>query len=141
MHPLINCSVTVMPILENRVGFIKRRKDDSYAELYLAPGGKVEESDGKLIEGVMYYSVEQAAIRELREETGLELKREDLDFFCSLTLPNGRVVISFYAFCKDHGDGRLTFMDRDYITRLQDQFAPGMAQEALMLLQYLALTE
>jgi 8-oxo-dGTP pyrophosphatase MutT (NUDIX family) len=133
----INCSVTVMLVSGGRIGFIKRQKEDTYGGMLVAPGGKVEESDGEMIEGVRYFSVEDCAIREVLEETGIRLSREDLKYFCSLTLPNGRAVISLYAELRGPADG-IILLDRKGISDRSD-FAPGMKSEALLLAEKLGI--
>ena len=130
----INCAVTVMPIHEGKLGFIRRNKEDSLSGLLVAPGGKVEPDDGTDIEGVPYFSVEEAAIRELHEEAGVVIIRSDLTYFCSLTLPNGRVVISF-ATCavQPNSTTKLEWYSAEEIAS-RDDFAPGMKEESLMFL-------
>lgn len=133
----INCAVTVMLVSGNRIGFIRRRKDDTYGDMLVAPGGKVKEEDGEMIEGVNYYSVERCALREVEEETGIRLGRSELRYFCSLTLPNGRVVMSLYAPIRNATE-RVVLLTKDEIAGRQD-FAPGMKSEALMLAEELHL--
>lgn len=137
----VNCSVTIMPIIFNRrIGFIRRDKKDTFGGLLVAPGGKVEITDGALIGKVPYFSVEYAAVRELKEETGIQIHPNQLEFLCSLTLPdNGRVVISLFARLSPARlemigkDVPIIFLDGDEI-RARDDFAPGMKEEALWLL-------
>jgi 8-oxo-dGTP pyrophosphatase MutT (NUDIX family) len=131
----INCSVTVMPVINDKIGFLKRRKGDSYPELLVAPGGKIEPTDGMLVEGVPYWSVEAAGVRELREETDIIVLPNKLEYFCSLTLPNGRVVISLYAIIPEttyNYPDTLVWLTREEIKERED-FAPGMKTEALLL--------
>lgn len=138
----LNCSVTVMPIREEEyveVGFIRRGPDDTFAGMLVAPGGKVQDTDGELTDGVMYYSVEYAAIREFEEEVGVRLQKEKLFYFCSLSLPNGRVVISMYTeldTCQQ--SDKLLYLSPMEIAKHED-FAPGMKQEALALLESLGV--
>ena len=65
----IRCSVTVMPVVASggkyRIGFIRRSKNDTFPEMLVAPGGKIEKKDGKSIHGVKYFSIEECAAREL----------------------------------------------------------------------------
>lgn len=143
----LNCSVTVIPFDENqfddsqdiKVGFIRRDPSDTFAGLLVAPGGKVQDTDGELIDGVMYYSVEQAAIREFLEETGITLFENQLCYFCSLSLKNGRIVLSFYAYLhpNQHSD-KLIFLTSREIKGRED-FAPGMKQEVLSLIRRLGV--
>lgn len=137
---LLNCSVTVMPILGNKIGFLRRDIDDSHASLLLAPGGSMETPDGEDIEGVKYYSTEATAVREMWEKTGIRISRDKLKYFCSMTLPTLRVTISFYCEISNTQIGRslgyLEFYNKEEITKRND-FGPGMKQEALKLLEFL----
>jgi len=130
------CSVTVMPVLYNRIGFLRRDLDDSFAGLLIAPGGTVETTDGETIDGVLYHSVEVGAIREMWEKTGIRVSRRQLHYFCSLTLPDGRVVVSMYAELNvaqiTGGYGYLEFFTIEDIQGRSD-FAPGMKEEAMLL--------
>jgi len=135
-----NCSVTIMPIMGKRIGFLRRDLDNSYADLLIAPGGTIETQDGELIDGVLYHSVELGAIREMWEKTGIKISKDKLNYFCSLTTSNDRVVISL--FCEVNSTqiarsyGYLEFLTKDEIMS-RDDFAPGMKEEALILLQHL----
>jgi len=139
---LLRCSVTVMPVIDGKIGFLRRDPDDSYAGLLLAPGGSLETPDGIPVEGLRYYSVEVAAVREMWEKTGIRIKRDDLTYFCSLTLPSLRITFSF--FCPVNRTqiarslGYLEFFSGEEITKRSD-FAPGMKQEALLLLEQLGI--
>lgn len=132
----INCAVTVMPLYEGEaggeIGFIRRDKDDTFGGLLVAPGGKVEPGDGVDVDGVMYWSVECAAKRELLEEAGIDWDPNNLPYFCSLTLPSGRVVISLYLMLTEK-TGNLEWYSREEIAS-RDDFAPGMKEEAILLL-------
>ena len=132
-----NCSVTVMPVKEDpwRIGFIERQEEDDYHKDLVAPGGKIEMDDGEEIEGVPYFSVEHCAERELKEETGLTVDRNQMEYFCSLTLPNGRVVISLYALVdEDKNSEKIIWLTEEEIKE-EEGFAPGMKTEALLLLE------
>lgn len=136
----LKCSVTVMLMCDERIGFLRRDKDDSFGGLLTAPGGGLIASNGDLMDGVMYYSVESAAIREVWEKTGIRITRDSLRFFCSLTLPGGAVVISLYCDVSQtqvaRSYGYLEFYNWVQIMS-RDDFAPGMKQESLLLLEYL----
>jgi 8-oxo-dGTP pyrophosphatase MutT (NUDIX family) len=135
-----NCSVTVIPVMDKRIGFIRRASRDTLPGRLVAPGGKIEISDGSPMDGVPYNSVESAARRELQEETKIDVLTSQLKYFCSLTLPsNGRVVISLYCLLqKDQASAavNIVWLTRSDILGRND-FAPGMQQEALMLLNLL----
>lgn len=139
---MINCSVTVMPVWYDEdkgpvIGFIRRSVDDeSFAGKLVAPGGKIEDTDGELIDNVPYFSAEAAGVRELLEESGIHAVRIDLEYFCSLTLPhNGRIVVSFYCWAQEKSD-ILEWLSKSDILSCED-FAPGMKEEALLLLEEL----
>lgn len=141
---LLKCSVTVMPIIDRKIGFLRRDPDDSYAGLLIAPGGSLETPDGDLMEGVRYHSVERAAVRELWEKAGIRITMDKLRYFCSMSLPSLRVIFSFYCEVSSTQIGRslgyLEFFSRKEIIK-RDDFAPGMKQEALLLLEKLGLGE
>ena len=127
------CSVTVMLVCDGTAGFIRRDPSDTFGGLLVAPGGKIEMEDFlEVHEDTPYFSVEAAALREIIEETGIELERDNLRYFCSLTLPNGRIVISFWALVENPSDG-LEWYTAEQI-QARDDFAPGMKQEALLCL-------
>jgi 8-oxo-dGTP pyrophosphatase MutT (NUDIX family) len=133
----IRCSVTVMPISKDgKIGFIRRDKNDSLGGLLVAAGGKVERTDGTLIDGIPYFSVEAAAVREFFEETGLTINLKDLHYFASLTLPDGKIVVSMYVNIGDMHSDKLIFLTRDDINANPNDFVAGMRQEALMLYDY-----
>jgi 8-oxo-dGTP pyrophosphatase MutT (NUDIX family) len=139
MDNKINCSVTVMLVKDNsdlsgmQVGFIRRGPLDTFGGLLVAPGGKVEPTDGNIKDGVMYDCVEKCAVREVLEETGIELQDGDLFYFCSLTLANGRVVISMKTFIDgSQNSEKLIWLTRGEV-EAHDDFAPGMKQEAIAL--------
>ncbi|MGA3020496.1 MAG: hypothetical protein ABSD68_00925 [Candidatus Micrarchaeales archaeon] len=139
----IRCSVTVMPVTfmngVYKIGFIRRSQKDTYANMLVAAGGKLEKKDGILIEGVKYFSIESCATRELFEECSMRVLKSKLRYFCSLTLPNGRVVISLYCLLGTKQDSKsIIYLSKNEIIKRRD-FAPGMKQEALLLLKKLNL--
>ena len=131
-----NCSVTVIPIYDEEAaleaGFLRRPADNTFPNMLVAPGGKVEMTDGQLIEGVMYDSAEYAAVRELEEEASIAVSKDELFYFCSLTLPNGRVVISLWVSVAEKSP-KLEWYNAQQIDMRED-FTPGMKQEALLAL-------
>ena len=138
----INCSVTIMPIYNGKIGFIRRDKHDTFGDKLVAPGGKVELTDGILLDNTPYFSVERAAMRELEEETGIQICPTELMYFCSLIIPKiERVVISFYCFVNETPNN-LTFLSYNEIEKMKySEFAPGMKEEALMLFDTLKRTK
>jgi len=135
-----NCSVTVMPIYNNKIGLLRRDNDDSFPNLLTAPGGTVEVQDGEPIDGVLYYSIESGAIREMWEKVGIKVNKAQLHYFCSLTLPNGRVVISLYCLLNlrqvAYNYGYLEYFTLEELKSRHD-FAPGMKYESIALMEYL----
>lgn len=133
-----NCTVTVMMVWMKCVGFIRRAASDSYPEMLVAPGGKVEITDGTNVCGVPFWPIEHAAMREIKEETGVVLKMEQLSYFTSLILPSGRIIISMCASISDSQRIRardVIFLSKDEITERHAEFAPGMLAESLALLE------
>jgi 8-oxo-dGTP diphosphatase len=102
-------AVTVdMVIFTIRRGDLKvlliRRRDDPYKGRWALPGGFVDVGSGHSPEGDQGESLEQAAERELREETSLERERDDVFLEQLYTFgtpgrdPRGRVItVSYYA--------------------------------------------
>ncbi|MDE1855525.1 MAG: NUDIX domain-containing protein [Candidatus Micrarchaeota archaeon] len=135
----IRCSVTVMPVISSngkyKIGFVRRHGNDSYLPgTLVAPGGKLEKRDGRPVHDVMYFSPEDCAVRELLEECNLKITKSQLRYFCGLTLPNGKVVLSFYClFSKEPGKAKRLVYLTESETRKKKDFAPGMEFEALML--------
>ncbi len=138
----IRCAVTVMPVVRTkgryRIGFVRRAPNDSYLPgTLVAPGGKLERKDGRPVHDVMYFSVEDCAVREFFEECRLRIRKEQLRYFLGLTLPNGKVVLSFYClFDKEPRAKKLIYLT-EAETRKRKDFAPGMEFEALMLFKKL----
>jgi len=63
-------TVVVNPI-DKKTLLVKRIEGDTWGGLWVAPGGKVEESD--LIEGHEFSFIEKSAIREVKEETNIDV--------------------------------------------------------------------
>jgi len=87
-------SVNVALIKDNKV-LLSRRQSTGWMDGHLClPGGHVEEGD----------TPRQGAIRELKEELGLELTNDDLDFICVAarnTKPNQYVAYEFMVKAED----------------------------------------
>ena len=138
----IRCSVTVMPVVRSgrkyEIGFRRRPPNDSYLPgTLVAPGGKLEWKDGKMVHDVKYFSLEDCAVRELYEECKLRISKKQLRYFCGLTLPSGKAVISFYClFARKPRAKNLIYLT-EAETKKRKDFAPGMKYEALMLFKKL----
>jgi 8-oxo-dGTP pyrophosphatase MutT (NUDIX family) len=77
---------------------IQRNPHDTFPNKWTVPGGKIKDKDGNFANDFCYYPAEFSAIREVKEETGIEIKVEDLQFLCTLYLKEiNRFIISFYA--------------------------------------------
>ena len=138
----IRCSVTVMPVVATgrscKIGFIRRPPNDSYLPgTLVAPGGKLERRDGTPVHEVMYFSVEDCAVRELYEECKLKISKKQLKYFLGLTLPNCKVVLSFYCMFEKEPKAKKLIYLTESETKKRKDFAPGMEFEALMLFKKL----
>jgi len=131
----INCAVTVLLLRGKEVGLIRRDENDTLGGLLVAPGGKVELNDGVQIDNVVYYSVEYAAIREVEKEAGIFLTRDDLKYFCSLTLSNNRIVMSFYTWTNEYSDKVVYLSEREVIA--SNELVPGTQLEILTVIDLL----
>ena len=140
----IKCSVTVMPVVRTnnvyKIGFVRRHGNDSYLPgTLVAPGGKLEKGDGKPVHGVMYFSPEDCAVRELLEECGIRVQKKGLRYFLGLTLPSGKVVLSYYTILdREPKAKRLIYLTEAEAKKRKD-FAPGMEFEALQLFRKLRI--
>lgn len=91
----IYVAVDILLFYKNEILLIKRARKP-YAGFYAFPGGFVKENE----------RIKKAALRELREETGIKLKQNQLKFFCYADKPNrdprGRVIsFVFYVLLRE----------------------------------------
>jgi len=141
--PKLNFSSTITPVKVDpaRVGVIRRGPGEKWMPNKLCvPGGKTEEVDRIVIEGMPYYVGELGAVRELEEETGIKVSRHSLKFFCTLLIPDyNRPVISFYSIVReDTKSSEVLWLTNNEILLTPDkEFAPGMKNELLLLLEHL----
>ncbi|MGD0728884.1 MAG: NUDIX domain-containing protein [Candidatus Micrarchaeaceae archaeon] len=83
---------------DRKVLVLQRNPNDSFPNKWTVPGGKLKDVDFDNVSEFSYYPAEYAAVREVKEETGIEVKADELEFLCSLYLKEiNRIVISFYA--------------------------------------------
>jgi 8-oxo-dGTP pyrophosphatase MutT (NUDIX family) len=102
MNPDVKVSVTVILMSKDgRTLIMQRPPEKAWGNLWTIAGGKLEDTDGYELEpNFRYYSVEACAVREVREETGIELDERQLKYLTSITTLQGeqkRVILSFYA--------------------------------------------
>jgi len=103
----LNVSGTVILISkDHKALIIQRPENKSFGNKWLVPGGKVTIIDGlpPNKDNIKYYSVEERSISEVMEEVGIFISVDQLKYLCSLTLPNGRVVISYYSILPVNAD-------------------------------------
>jgi|GEM_PF-2309281 8-oxo-dGTP pyrophosphatase MutT (NUDIX family) len=85
---------------EGKVLILQRNANDSFANKWTVPGGKMNEGDGDFTSGmdICYYPSEFSAIREVKEETGVIIKHHELRFLCTLYLRKiNRFIVSYYT--------------------------------------------
>jgi len=94
-------SAAIILISKDRKALVlQRNADDTFPNKWTVPGGKVNENDGDFTNDgeFCYHLAECSAIRELKEETGIEVGLNDLQFLCSLYIKAiNRFLISFYV--------------------------------------------
>jgi 8-oxo-dGTP diphosphatase len=91
-----------------------RRRDDPFKDHLALPGGFVEVGVGHKSEGEQGESVYEAAVRELREETSLDVDRDDIFLEQLYTFgepgrdPRGRVIsVAYYALMSPESTARV----------------------------------
>jgi len=103
------------------------RKDDHAA--FGLPGGKVDPTDGELSPPAFAETLRRAAVREFREETGLTIEADRLDFFYQGVCPGGADGIAYWM---------VTFRVRDGValaapvTQLGEGVAKWVSWETLL---------
>ncbi len=109
-----NCFV----IKENKVLLLHRDKSlANFPDFYMGPGGKQE----------VYESVQDAAIREVQEETGLEIKNTRLRLIATHHYPHMDKVYLVFLFLADYvsgeptneKDGQLEWVEKAKATKLK----------------------
>lgn len=97
----MSISATIILISkDNKALILQRNPNDTFPSLWTVPGGKLKDQDFVYSkdENMSYYTGEYAAIREVKEETSIEVKNENLRFFCTMYMRQiNRFVLSYYA--------------------------------------------
>lgn len=97
----VRVSATVIVISKDKKALIiQRPPNKSFAGLWGVAGGKLGDDDGYAVtDNFHYFPAEDCAIRELYEETGISVKREDLNYLCSIIAFGEikRFVLSYYV--------------------------------------------
>jgi 8-oxo-dGTP pyrophosphatase MutT (NUDIX family) len=96
----LKVSATMIVISADRKALIVQRPPDkTFANLWTVAGGKLQSEDGTPIgQDFRYFAVEKCAIRELKEETGIDAYNKELHFLCSIYAGQiNRLIISFYV--------------------------------------------
>lgn len=102
----ISATIIIMSS-DMRALILQRNPGDSFPNKWTVAGGKMDDNDGDFANGmdICYYPSEYSAIREVKEETGIDVKPDDLRFLCTLYLKKiNRFIISFYAISERKAD-------------------------------------
>jgi len=103
----LKVSATIIVISrDNKALIVQRPPDKAFANLWTVAGGKLQDTDGTPIgSDFHYFAVEKCAIRELREETGIDVYNKELHFLCSIYAGQiNRLIISFYVILDKDSD-------------------------------------
>jgi len=137
----VNASATVIVVSQEGKILIGKRTDrGKYANMWTVPGGKLERKDGNAPnkEGTIYRIAEMGAMRELKEETGIDAcQLLSLTMLVTMMLKDGYFIFSFWAKAKDmSSDIKLTpsddLIELRWIEPLdidKYNFVPGLDQE------------
>jgi 8-oxo-dGTP diphosphatase len=102
---MLRVRIAIVIMHKNKLLLVKHRKGDR--EYWLLPGGGLEENE----------TVEACAVREIMEETGLNISLGKLIFTSESINPNGRkhiINMYFQGFLKDR-EINICIQDRDII--------------------------
>jgi len=102
--------LTVALMLENKGKILMiRRKNTGYMDgMYAFVGGHVEEGE----------SLRQAMVREVKEEAGIEVREEDLEFVCGIRRGTHSHYINFF-FRAENYFGVPTIMEKEKCDDMQ----------------------
>lgn len=95
-------AVGVLGLNDGRVLGVSRKNDHT---AFGVPGGKVDPRDGELTPLAFTATLRRAAVREFREETGITLEPEQLDFFYQGVCPGGADGIAYWMVTLKVRDG------------------------------------
>jgi len=96
----LKVSATIIVISKDgKALIVQRPPDKTFANLWTVAGGKLQDTDGiPAGDQFRYFSAEAAAVRELKEETGIETTIKKLSYLCSLTAGKiERIILSYYV--------------------------------------------
>jgi 8-oxo-dGTP pyrophosphatase MutT (NUDIX family) len=96
----VKVSATIIVISKDRKALIVQRPSDkTFPNLWTVAGGKMQDTDGVLAgNNFLYFSAENTAVRELKEETGIIVPFTKIKYLCSLYAGQiKRLVLSYYV--------------------------------------------
>lgn len=96
----VKVSATIIVISKDRKALIVQRPPDkTFPNLWTVAGGKMQDTDGVLAgNSFLYFSAENTAVRELKEETGIIVPFTKIKYLCSLYAGQiKRLVLSYYV--------------------------------------------
>jgi 8-oxo-dGTP pyrophosphatase MutT (NUDIX family) len=106
--PSLKISATIIVISKDMKALIIQRlaSEQNFPNYWTVAGGKIDSRDGiEIADGFMYFSGEYCAVRELKEETGIEVNPNDIKFLCTIVAPQiGRLIISYYVVLDKNAD-------------------------------------
>jgi len=103
----LKVSATIIVISKDMKALIVQRPPDkAFANLWTVAGGKLQSIDGTPIgDGFRYFAIEKCAIRELKEETGINVCNKTLHYLCSIYAGQiNRLILSFYVILDNNAD-------------------------------------
>lgn len=96
----VKVSSTVVVISKDMKALIVQRPSDkTFANLWTVAGGKLQDTDGiPVTKDFRYFATEVCAIRELKEETGIQIFFGNLKYLCSVYAGAiNRLILSYYV--------------------------------------------
>jgi len=99
---------------DRRALIVQRPSDKTFANLWTVAGGKLQDTDGVLMfKEFRYFSADACAVRELREETGIQVLVGDVKYLCSIyVVAINRLVLSYYVVLnKNHDEMKIVLSE------------------------------